>query len=202
MEDAEKCAHCEGGIGLEYPLYEDDNFWIVCDAHPLIEGHILIIPKEHVSCMGALNDEFFNHYKKLYQKVLLFIKNEYGDAGIFEHGIAGQTVFHAHTHFLPFNNAIRKIVPEENSITKISTLNKIQEEFNAKGKYLFVALNNDMWLINVDIAYPGFFRDRFANLLNAKERGNWKKARDNAKLMKTFSKDISELKNKWDEFFQ
>ncbi len=40
-EEKEQCAHCKNGIGLKYVLNSSKNFWIVCDAHPLIEGHIL-----------------------------------------------------------------------------------------------------------------------------------------------------------------
>lgn len=201
MGEDKGCAHCKGGIGLEYPLYEDDKFYIVCDAHPLIEGHILIIPKEHISCMGALDNGDFKQYRALYERVLNFIQEKYGGAGIFEHGITGQTVFHAHTHFLPFDKSIEEIVPEENSVRPIPDLDELKTEFLNKGRYLFVALNDEKWLVDTKIGYPRFFRDRFANLLNATERGNWKETRDNAKLMETFAAEIQNLKNNWAEFF-
>lgn len=198
----EKCPHCTGGIGLQQPLYQDDRFWIVCDIHPLTEGHILIIPKEHISCIGVLNDKDFNNYKKLHSKVLDFINKEYGDAGIFEHGIVGQTVFHTHAHFLPFWRTEKEIVPERNSMRAISKLDSIKDEFKKQGKYLFIGLNKKKWLVKTNIGYPRIFRDRFANLLNATERSNWKMARNNQKLMKNFAKDIQHLEKKWNKYFK
>ena len=200
-EEKEQCAHCKNGIGLKYVLNSSKNFWIVCDAHPLIEGHILIIPKEHISCMGALNEKDFEKYKELYAKVLLFLQKNYGNVGIFEHGRMGQTVFHAHTHFLPFNKSIEKIVPENNSVKTIFKIDELKTEFRDKGNYLFVALNNQKWLVNIDIGYTEFFRTRFANLLNVSKRGNWKKAEANEKLMNILNCDIHQLKNKWAKYF-
>ena len=102
-----------GGIGLTHPLFADDSFLIVCDVHPLIEGHILIIPKKHISCMGALDKLQFELYEKIYDKVNRFIRKKYGAVGAFEHGITGQTVFHAHTHVLPFARSIDEVIPEK-----------------------------------------------------------------------------------------
>jgi len=194
------CPHCEGGFGLKYSLFDDEYFWIVCDVHPLIEGHILIIPKDHVSCMGSLPKASFIRFKELYEKVLVFLNKTYGQTGVFEHGITGQTVFHAHTHFLPFNKSINDIVPEKELIHTISTLDEIKTEFNKNHQYLFVAINNNKLLVDTKIGYPRFFRDRFAKALDAEERGNWKKTRNNVELMKIFETDIQKLKNKWKLF--
>lgn len=194
------CAHCPGGLGLEYPLYDDGLFWVVCDAHPLIEGHILIIPKEHISTMGNLPKESFEKYIDLYSKVKSFVNEYYGDVGIFEHGIAGQTVFHAHTHFLPFNHDTPKIITDNEALWKITNLYDMKKEFEERQKYLFFENKNQMWLVDTKLGFPRFFRDIFAGLLNAKERANWKKTRENEELMKQFKKDISTLTDKWNEY--
>lgn len=171
---------------------------VVCDVHPLVEGHILIIPKEHISCMGALPDASFSEYKRLYEKLSNFLKKTYGQVAAFEHGITGQTVFHAHTHFLPFNKSIHSVVPEKDRIRKISTLDEIKTEFNKNHKYLYIAINNEKRFVDTEIGYPRIFRDRFAKALGAEERGDWKKARNNSELMQIFERDIQKLKSKWE----
>ena len=194
------CAHCPGGFGIKHSLYNDDLFWVVCDVHPLVEGHILIIPKEHIPTMGSLSDENFEKYIKLYSKVKSFINTFYGEAGIFEHGTTGQTVFHAHTHFLPFNRDTREIIPDSNALREIPDLHGMKKEFEKNNKYLFFENKNRMWLVNTKLGFPRFFRDIFAELLNAKKRANWKKARENKELMQQFEKDISALTKKWNEY--
>lgn len=195
MQENKLCAHCKGGFGLKHPLFVDDLFNVVCDIHPLIEGHILIIPKQHISCMAALDKTQFQRYKQLYKKVSNFLKETYGDTAIFEHGIIGQTVFHAHTHFLPFKGKISDIVPEKECIHEIQSLDEIKTE-----KYLFIEISKK-YLIDTKIGFPRFFRDRFAEALGAKERGNWKQTENNEELKKSFKKEIEVLKLKWKEFF-
>jgi diadenosine tetraphosphate (Ap4A) HIT family hydrolase len=200
IENDNQCAHCPGGLGLKYPLYQNDLFWIVCDAHPLIEGHILIIPQEHVSCMGALADAEFNEYKRLYEKVKHFINQTYGSVGIFEHGIAGQTVFHAHAHFLPFDQNTADIIIDRNFLTPIIDLEAIKKEYTDKQQYLFFENKNQMCLVNMKLSQPRFFRDIFAKLLKAEERANWKKTEKDEKLLAEFQVDLKKLKEKWDNY--
>ena len=193
--------HCKGGFGIKYPLVETDNFLVVCDVHPLIEGHILVIPKEHISCMGSLNNESFKEYGQLYEKTMFFLKNAYGSAAVFEHGIAGQTVFHAHTHFFPFKCSIQDIVPEKETLKGLENIDDIKAEFNKEGTYLYVALDGEKWLVDTKIGFPRFFRDRFANALGVSERGNWKKTEENKELMASFEVDVRKLIDKWNLFF-
>lgn len=193
----QKCAHCPGGFGLEYPLFEDDNFWIVCDAHPLIRGHILIIPKEHMPCMGALSKQLFSRFTELYKQVKVFINEYYGQLAVFEHGIIGQTVFHAHIHFLPFDNTIDSIIPEADLLREINSIDQLKTEFEQCGKYLYTEINNRKWLVDSSLGYPRFFRERFGKTLGAEERANWKTARNNKGLMEVFREDILDLEEKW-----
>jgi len=191
------CPHCPGGFGLEHPLYEDDLFWIVCDVHPLVQGHILIIPKNHISVMGALPDSAFNKYKELYSNVKTFINSNYDEIAVFEHGITGQTVFHAHTHFLPFTGDTSKIIEDNKSLRKISSLEDVRTEFKQKQKYLFFENKNQMYLVDTNLGYPGFFRKIFGTLLDAENRANWKQAREKQSVMQDFEKDISALEFEW-----
>ncbi len=191
------CLHCPGSYALSHPLFDDDKFWIICDIHPITEGHILIIPKDHISCMGALDDETFERYKELYSRVKGFVKKEYGSVAIFEHGIIGQTVFHAHTHFFPFKGKTNEIIEDSSILRKIESLDSVKTEFISAGKYLFFENNDEMFLVDTIVGYPRFFRDIFAKLLGAESRGNWKTTEKSEELMKTFDKEISSLEKKW-----
>src|SRR5690349_23454614 len=35
-------------------LYQSDSFFLIADHAPLIEGHVLLVPKAHFACYGAL----------------------------------------------------------------------------------------------------------------------------------------------------
>jgi diadenosine tetraphosphate (Ap4A) HIT family hydrolase len=194
------CPHCPGGFGLKHPLFQDDDFWVVADVHPLVEGHILIIPNEHISCMAELPEKAFARYKELYKNVLEFETKTFGSTAVFEHGITGQTVFHAHVHFLPFIGRVSDILPDNNAIKEIKNLDAVKSEFAKKGKYLFTEIEGRKCLVDTSIGYPRFFRERFAEALNAGKRANWKEARDSPELMKLFERDIKVLESKWSGF--
>jgi diadenosine tetraphosphate (Ap4A) HIT family hydrolase len=191
------CEHCPSGIGLRYPLFENDKFWVVCDVHPLIKGHILIVTKRHLSCMAALSDEDFSEYEKIYQRVKEFLKANYGEVAVFEHGISGQTVAHAHTHFFPFSKDT--VIKDKNSLREIDDVKSVRSEFKNKGKYIYLEHNGKKWLVDTSISYPGFFREIFAELLGVKERSDWKSAHENEELMQAFKKEIEELARKWND---
>lgn len=192
-----KCRHCPGGEQLKDPLFENEYFWVVCDFHPLAQGHILIIPKNHISCFGALEEKAFLNFVDIYEKTKKFINENYGQAVIFEHGIVGQTVFHAHMHFLPFNGLINDVIREKENLVKINSLHEIKKEFDKNGRYLFIEIANKKWLVNTGLAFPRFFRDKIAKALNVSEKADWKAAENDVNLINLFKEDIRVLKKKW-----
>jgi diadenosine tetraphosphate (Ap4A) HIT family hydrolase len=97
------CDFCVPGK-LAHVLYETPHFRLAADFAPLVEGHLLIIPKDHYTCYGdvpaALDQELFALKKTLRQ----YFKQYYLPPVFLEHGIFRQTVFHAHLHCFPWGN--------------------------------------------------------------------------------------------------
>ncbi|MDO8573625.1 MAG: HIT domain-containing protein [Candidatus Daviesbacteria bacterium] len=172
----EHCPHCNlNSEAYKYLLEKTDNFSIVCDPHPITAGHILIIPKHHLSCIGEYPEDIYTEFLILYQKVSDFLSKKYGSISSFEHGKFGQTVFHSHVHFIPFKGASIEIVPErEAKLTRIGDLFELKGLFEKNGGYLFFSIENNKWVVDTNLTAPRFFRDRFAVALNRPERGNWK----------------------------
>ncbi len=91
------------------PLFESDNFEVVPSLGSLVEGWMLLIPKEHRLCMGAIPPSQVDEYVNLKNKVAEDIKTKYGMVCAFEHGPGranhqvGCGVDHAHLHLLPIS---------------------------------------------------------------------------------------------------
>jgi hypothetical protein len=68
----------------------------------LVEGHILIAPRGHFACYGAVPSELWDEFLALKQLVAAFFEAKYKPSVFFEHGVFRQTVFHAHLHAFPF----------------------------------------------------------------------------------------------------
>jgi len=197
----ENCPHCNSrSFALERPLKETQNFWIVCDVHPLIEGHVLIIPKKHVSCIGEYPDHIYQEFLLLLDAFSGFIKTTYGSVSTFEHGNVGQTVFHSHVHLLPFSGSPLEIIPEGKTyFTLFDDFLLLRSLFEKEGKYLYFSIEGKKWSVKTGLGFPRFFRDRFAHALKVPQRGNWKKMHENFQVMEKASQEIKDLQRKWNQ---
>ncbi|MFH0773355.1 MAG: HIT domain-containing protein [bacterium] len=198
------CPHCDTkSFALKFPLQETHNFWVICDVHPLTKGHILIMPKKHFSCFGEYPQFLLDEFHTLYKKCSNFLLDSYGSVSSFEHGKIGQTVFHSHIQMFPYSGIETQIVQEGPSVlTKIKDINELRNVFEEKGMYLFFSIGRNMWIVDIHIGTPRFFRDRFAQALFHPERGNWKEMRNNKELMKEAQDDITDLMSRWKKAFK
>ncbi len=96
------CVFCQRNAIATNVLKETPNFRLVIDHAPLVEGHILIIPKSHYACYGAVPAELDTELFAIKQEVQRFFQQYYIPPVFWEHGVFHQTVFHAHLHCFPF----------------------------------------------------------------------------------------------------
>ncbi len=100
-DNSADCTFCQRSK-INYILKEAPNFLLAVDHAPLVEGHLLIIPKQHYTCYGDVPAEFDAELTVLKQEVQAFFARYYAPAVFWEHGVFRQTVFHAHLHCFPF----------------------------------------------------------------------------------------------------
>ena len=85
-------------------VYEDDKMLAFHDISPMAPVHVVMIPKEHICCADALNEENSQVVAHIFSKIpqiakSLNLENGYRiDNNCKEDG--GQTVFHLHFHLL------------------------------------------------------------------------------------------------------
>ncbi len=197
-----KCPHCDpNSFALKHKLETTENFYVVCDVHPLCQGHILIIPKQHFACIGVYPNELLDEVQKLYVRVKTFIKSIYGSVSTFEHGITGQTVFHSHIQMFPYAGSINAIIPEGHKyIFHIDDIAELGNLFAENQQYLFVSIGESKWVVDPCLGEAGLFRIRFGKALGIEERARWKEMRKDKKLMDDGDLHIKELVNAWEEY--
>lgn len=137
LADHKSCAFCASAHIAPYILKETSNFRVVTDHAPLVEGHILIIPKTHYRCYGdapaALDEELFT----LKHEVARFFTHYYAPIIYWEHGVFRQTVFHAHLHCFPFGDITYDLSQNIHEHV-VESQNDIRSWFQRQGHYFYL----------------------------------------------------------------
>lgn len=127
------CVFCQGS-GIANILKETSNFVIAADYAPLLEGHLLIIPKQHYSCYGAVPAKLDEELYFLKHEIHRFFERYYAPVVFWEHGIFRQTVFHAHLHCFPFG-AIEYDLSRNLHSALVRSQDDIRAWFATRGQY-------------------------------------------------------------------
>lgn len=104
MDDCIFCKIVKGEIESK-KVREGDNFIVIRDAHPKVEGHCLVIPKEHFSRLEEMPASFYQEFLLDAKDAAIELINEVGAEDfnlILNNGKdAGQIINHVHLHILP-----------------------------------------------------------------------------------------------------
>lgn len=182
------CPFCDRTKVKERIVWEDDSFYIIATLGQISNGgYVLLVPKNHVSCLGAMTKSEIELIEILRQKINFAILKEYGVAPgiIFEHGIVGQTVKHAHLHFIPENsNITARILKDfpDSEINIVSSLNELQNLYTQKQKP-YLLWRDSLWkdsnacFFNVcwnPPAFSQYLRIVVAETVGRPERASWR----------------------------
>lgn len=112
-----ECIFCKI-INNEIPskkLYEDDKVIAIMDVNPVVDGHVLIIPKKHVNDFTELDDELLHHIHKIAKELSSKLMNKLDSKALtlaVNYG-ESQVVKHFHLHLLPNYNKKEKTMEIE-----------------------------------------------------------------------------------------
>ena len=84
-------------------IYEDDKVLAILDVNPVVDGHTLIIPKEHIEDYTKLDNDMINYIYKIADKLTKDIMKKLNSKGMtftVNYGDS-QLVKHFHLHLLP-----------------------------------------------------------------------------------------------------
>lgn len=105
------------------PLFESPNFIVVPSLGALVEGWLLLVPKKHFICMGALPDKVAVEMQEMKSFLYSVLQKFYGQVCAFEHGPSrpsgnvGCGVDHAHLHIVPVSfdlaSAVTPFLPKD-----------------------------------------------------------------------------------------
>lgn len=114
-----------------HKIAEDDRFLAFLDVMPLVEGHVLVIPKQEVDYIFDLEPELLGDLMKFAQRIAPAIKKAIPckRLGV---TVIGLEVPHAHVHLVPMNRmsdmnfSNEKLKPSQEELAR--TAEKILKE--------------------------------------------------------------------------
>ena len=100
--------YCQDGQVTQCKLFETSNFYVAVDNYPVCRDHILIVPKEHKFSYSVVDASMRYELEAII--ITLSDVTNTKNYGLFEHGsnmvgieqkACGNSVYHAHMHFIP-----------------------------------------------------------------------------------------------------
>lgn len=166
-----KCPFCDIKTQGNRLLSETKNFYILCDMGPLVEGHLLIIPKQHFMCFGQLPEQKYDELGHLLDEIKDFLMSSYKKSLVlFENGGVSQTVSHAHLHIFPSEISIKEDLQKDlKQFKKASSIKSIKDFYKNSGPYLFYREKDKGLIFKGGNIEPGFLRAKCAQALGITE---------------------------------
>lgn len=130
------CAFCQYEE-LACVLKETPHFLLAADHAPLVEGHLLIIPKHHYICYGDVPAELDAELLALKNEVHRFFTQVYAPPVYWEHGVFRQTVFHAHLHCFPWGTTGYDLSERLHNAV-VSSQEDIRTWYATRGHYFYM----------------------------------------------------------------
>lgn len=87
-----------------YKIAENDKFLAFLDVFPLVEGHVLVVPKTETDKFFDLEDSYLAEIMVFAKPIAKAIEQAF-DCNRCGISVIGIEVPHAHVHLLPINNA-------------------------------------------------------------------------------------------------
>ena len=143
MQGEFSCVFCQKEALAPYLLAETEHFMTVCDRSPLAEGHVLLIPKHHYGCYAYIPTDLSEEILGIKEEVSSFLSTYYTAPIFFEHGVAGQTVPHAHLHMMPTpkrrieEDIVTSLLNNMGQMVEVSSIVDLLDSYEKIGPYLY-----------------------------------------------------------------
>lgn len=138
------CLFCSPNEGIT--IHETNQFRVILDPFPILQGHILISSKAHYGSAGEIPGEMHAELISLKDHLKTSLEAYSGSCIFYEHGRAGcclstsQTDFqceHFHLHCLPTDISIQQNLKKRFKCVPMVHYSQIMQLFFEQGDYLY-----------------------------------------------------------------
>jgi diadenosine tetraphosphate (Ap4A) HIT family hydrolase len=179
-------------------IKETENFVVFPSIGQIVEGYLLVIPKQHYLCMGALPDRLFNELENIVDECERALLEVYSSKSIlFEHGAVGTTLEkragcctdHAHLHIVPGEVELLDEIKKNYTPQRIYSFKDLKEKWVKNIPYLFYRnTKKEMFVFDVPPVISQYFRQILAKKLNKIDRWDWRRYSGKKEMINTIKR--------------
>jgi len=131
------------------PLFETPHLFAIPDKFPLTPGHTLIVSSAHLACYGAADDDVHYALDLAIAEVESFLSAAYGQPVLlWENGVSGQSVFHAHLHLIPVRvPTLPAAIAEDPDLVPLNAWSDLRERYARNGHYRLVGFGGRRYVL-------------------------------------------------------
>lgn len=164
-------------------VLETEHFVVFPTVGCLVVNYVLIVPKKHYTCFGHLSDIEHIELNALINELQFKNRVIFENTTImFEHGSteenpnAGNSVYHAHLHVLPFAKSLKDDVVKDGLVpTEIGSIHELYNTIKKMPSYLYY---HDTDGKDYEIPHAGvesqYFRRLVSKNLDLPDKWNWR----------------------------
>ena len=176
---------CQREMWKEYNIFETENFYVKIGKGIITPGHVMLITKDHYDCFAEIPEELEQEFFEIKKYLIKKITETFSKPFLQEAGIWGQTVPHAHIHFIPtktenyqVNSIIEEMVKPSGAELEIIDWKKLKEIYKKERGYITIEEDGKTYVFHTDdvtkkpphhLIYRYFFADKF----NLKGTRSW-----------------------------
>lgn len=176
-----ECLFCNLDKIKDDILWSSENFYVKVGVGILAPGHVMLLPKIHIACFAQLPNQLSQEFISVKDKLFNKIASAFNEPIAYEHGLYGQSINHAHLHFLPSRNNYYNLENIKENIfkilksTRIDDMFQIRDVFKKEGSYFYLEQNGKRWVIHTKGQEEGkfTFRKEFARLTGLYALESW-----------------------------
>ena len=201
------CVFCDEEK-MKGDIVPTDNFFLKVGFCLIASGHTMIIPKVHYPCFGATPDFLDREYDELEKKLFDQISREFAEPFQLEYGVWGQSVNHAHTHFIPLKGKgyeIKDIIAEMQISEGINVeevdANKLKDIYMKEGSYVSIKTRDKLYMCHTKglppktaFQNPGLSYNAFFTLKKGVEVPSWQNMLEKHKIIDESNRIITKQK--------
>lgn len=160
-------------------IHLNKNFYIMPSVGPISNCHLLLCPTKHVNSFAQLDNCSLNEGFILLNKILNFVKSEFGCAIAFEHGsntngVGSSSCDHAHIHILALKIPLKSLLISKGfHLKKVYDIKEIKSFYNMHMPYFLIITNNGEIYTTEDIVHQSQFLRILCANETGKENGLW-----------------------------